>query len=389
MAVECPRCKAENPDGKRFCGDCGGPLEPALLAINQFIGTSLRDQVKSILNENYKDQKLVDLETTQAIASRFSEWAKLLGFFIGIPVAILLLILAALGIKTYTDFLVQVGKTQQDVTAQLKTAQASATKLKVDGESLAADYDKLRARFSDTSAIAAQVELLSQKVDRIGEKLGFTASSKVSPTIRNQIESAFQKYQEYLKSLGYKGTGGKIEVDIREKMDYGAIAYYEPGKRQLVIDSKYATNAPVFYREYMHHVLYSVGLPQDVSDALWAYSAIESALAWYLPCSFVGNPKSEAASWDLTKKRPFGDIHPNLGSAMVDGTEIWGSAFWQARQTLGQKEADKVLFAAWFKLRPNDVINDRGAAFVRLLLELAPAHASQIREIFTSRGLTI
>jgi hypothetical protein len=385
MPVECPRCKAGNPDGKRFCGDCGSPLDPALLAANQFIETSVRSQVQSILNENYKDQKLVEMETTQAIASRFSEWAKLLGFFVGIPVALLLLVLAAFGIKTYSDFEGQVGKAQQDVTAQLRAAEASATKLKADGDSLASDYDKLRTRFSDTSAIAAQLESLSLKVDRIGEKLGFTASSKVSPTVKSQIESAFQKYQQYLQHLGYKGTGG-ISIDIREKMESGAMGYYDPDKRQMVVGSKYANNVLLMYREYMQHVL--VG-SQRASDAQWAYYSIESGLAIYFPCSFVGNPKPELSTWDLTAKRPFGDIQPNLVSAINVGTAVWGSAFWEMRQAIGQKDADQALFDAWFKLQPKDVSNDRGVAFVNLLLESDKAHASQIREIFRRRGLAI
>jgi hypothetical protein len=226
-------------------------------------------------------------------------------------------------------------------------------------------------------------------VDRICEKLVFTASSNVSRTVKSQIEDSFQKYQQYLQILGYKGTGGRIEIDIREKMETGTIAYYLPDKRQLVIDSKYANSAPVLYREYMHHVLYSAGLPQDSSDALWAYYSIESGLAWYFPCSFVGNPKPDVSSWDLTKRRSFGDLQPNIGSAMSDGTEVWGSAFWEMRQTLGQKDADKTIFDAWFELKPKDVINDRGVAFVKLLLKSDGAHAPQIRGIFMRQGLAI
>ncbi len=29
MAIKCPKCKVENPDTKKFCGDCGAPLETA------------------------------------------------------------------------------------------------------------------------------------------------------------------------------------------------------------------------------------------------------------------------------------------------------------------------------------------------------------------------
>ena len=85
MTIECPRCEAANPDGKKFCGECGEALDPALSAVKQFIDVSVRSQILSTVAERYKDQKLLEVETTQAIATRFSEWAKLLGFFIGIP----------------------------------------------------------------------------------------------------------------------------------------------------------------------------------------------------------------------------------------------------------------------------------------------------------------
>src|SRR5207253_9888612 len=117
------RCKAENPGGKRFCGDCGGPLDPTLTAVSQLVDSSVKEQIQSILSERYKDQKLVEIETTQAVAARLSEWTKLFGFFIGIPVAVLLLILAVLGIKSYSDFVAQIGKLQSEATAELKTAQ--------------------------------------------------------------------------------------------------------------------------------------------------------------------------------------------------------------------------------------------------------------------------
>src|SRR5689334_20854541 len=113
MTIECARCNAPNPLEKKFCGDCGAHLDPTFGAIKEIVGSTLREQVEGIITERYKDQKVVELETTQAIASRLSEWAKLFGFFVGIPIAVLILILAILGIRTYTDFSNQVDKAQK------------------------------------------------------------------------------------------------------------------------------------------------------------------------------------------------------------------------------------------------------------------------------------
>jgi hypothetical protein len=162
----------------------------------------------------------------------------------------------------------------------------------------------------------------------------------------------------------------------------------------MVIDSKYAANPVILFREYAHHVL--LGAAALPSDKEWAYYAIESGLAWYLPCSFVDNPKSapEASSWDLTSKRKFQDARPTYDSAVEVGTEAWGSAFWELRQSLGksgdeQYLADKLLFDTWFKLRPDEVRADRGASFIRKLMELDTKDQAQIQAVFAKRGFPL
>jgi uncharacterized membrane-anchored protein YhcB (DUF1043 family) len=392
MAIECARCKAQNADGQKFCGSCGGPLDPAIGALKDIMNSTLRDQVHEIIEQHYKDQKVVEIETTQAIVSRLSDWAKLFAFFVGIPIGLLLLILGVLGIKTYTDFSTQVDKAKADVTAQLAEAQKGAAKLRSEGDSLAGDYQKLRAQFADTAALGEQLRSLTAKVDIIGEKLGFTPTSNVSVETKSRLEEAFAKFQDYLKTLGYRNAIGSLSIDVREKMEVtGTIAYYDPGQRMMVIDGKYLTNSAVVYREYMHHVLYSSGMPKDTESELANYYAIESGLAWYFPCSFIGdpNPARNATSWDLTKKRAFSELKPGVGSAMIDGTEIWGSAFWELRQTLGPIAADKILFDAWFKLTAEEAKTNHGASFVRKLIDLDKAHQTQIRAVFAQRGLTL
>lgn len=107
----------------------------------------------------------------------------------------------------------------------------------------------------------------------------------------------------------------------------------------------------------------------------------------------AGHPElpreSQSQPGFLAKKRQFSEMRPTVSSAMIDGTQIWGSAFWELRTVLGQSVADKLLFEAWFKLKPEDVKAGNRASFVRKLLELAPAHEAQIRAAFTQRGLSL
>src|SRR4051812_34366713 len=127
MAVECARCKTANSSDAKYCSACGNPLNGAVDAFREIPDFILNERVQAIIGQHYKDQKIIEIETTQAIANRFLEWSKLLAFFVGIPVALLFLILGVLGIRTYNDFLAQVDKAKTDVTAQVDKAKTDVT----------------------------------------------------------------------------------------------------------------------------------------------------------------------------------------------------------------------------------------------------------------------
>ena len=74
--MECTRCRTSNPEGKKFCGDCGASLDPQVAAGE----LDLRRQIEVVLEERLKDQKVVEIEVAQAVATRLVDWTKLLGF---------------------------------------------------------------------------------------------------------------------------------------------------------------------------------------------------------------------------------------------------------------------------------------------------------------------
>jgi len=41
MAMKCPSCGADNPDGKKFCGDCGKALPQQLFRMCMKCGRSI------------------------------------------------------------------------------------------------------------------------------------------------------------------------------------------------------------------------------------------------------------------------------------------------------------------------------------------------------------
>ena len=174
-------------------------------------------------------------------------------------------------------------------------------------------------------------------------------------------------------------------------MKTNMLSYYDPDKRLFVIDRRYANDPLPLYHEFMRYVLSPSGVPSGTESRLWAYVAIESGLALYFPSSFLNNPRPSSNTdfdWDLSGARSFTELRPTFVSAQTDGAAIWGAAFWEIRQKLSQEKADKLLFDGWGALRAAEVATDRGAAFVRKLLDLDKANQMQIREIFAWRGMT-
>ncbi len=385
MAIECPRCKAQSPDGKKFCGECGSPLDAGTPESKVQPTEALRDQVQAILEQRYKDQRVVEIETTQAIANRLLEWAKLLAFFVGIPVTLLLMILGVLGINTYRDLSAEIEKAKANFTATVQTA---LTELKSQADFVNGVSRELRTKISDATALQEQFEALSKRVDVIGEKVGFAPASRISNETRRRLEDAFARFRDYVKSLGYRNAPGSTfgVIGVQDKIPGGAPALYDNEKRKLIIGREYVNDLTILYRAYMLHVLASSGPDPNLDD----YPAIFSGLATYFSYSFVDNPSPDTpTAWDLTKKRPFAEIKPTDLSINNDGTEIWGSTFWELRTMLGQNAADKLLLDAWFGLHAVQIKADHGASFVRKLIDLEKTHETEIRAVYARRGLSL
>lgn len=140
---------------------------------------SIRQQVQELLDARLKDSKVVEIETSQAIVARLMEWAKFLGLFVGIPLALLALVLGALGFRTYSDFTNLVKTTQEDVTKRLEYASQHASKIEKEGTELVAQYEALRRQLADVGALSREVKELADKVGKIEEKIAFQPSRTV------------------------------------------------------------------------------------------------------------------------------------------------------------------------------------------------------------------
>jgi len=359
-------------------------------------------RIGDAVGKRLKDAKVVEIEVTRAIAERLFSWAKSFGLIVGVPIGLLGLVLGGLGIKSYADFSTLVGSARKEVTESIEGARKSAVEIAGQAEKLRDDYAKLQTQFGEVSTLALNVQDLSNKVQRIEEKISIQNPQALSADVQQNLENAIAQYREYFARLGYKPPSGRIEIEIDTKNSMNA--YYD-GKK-IVIDKRMADMPDVIYRSYTHRALETVHEWGNLDTSL---NAIESGLSDYFPCSYQDNPRfgvrfvqEFAASLppEFAKRGLLRDMLNTIGldtvvsaEAHVAG-EAWSGAFWEIRGLFGRDRADALFFQTWSEKlddKPTDTLWRR---FAEVLVKKAAAtmgqsEAAQIVTVFKRRGLTL
>jgi hypothetical protein len=393
--MQCSVCNAANPEGKRFCGDCGEPLQA-----NQ---SGIRRLVEQEISARLKDQKLVELETSQAIISRLMDWARIFGYAIGIPLTLLGLVLGFLGVKSYSDF----SKFSTLVETARKDAADRIQQAKKANDDLVAEQTKLRSQLEEISQVSVELQSVSKRLDRL-EKLAFEPSSALTPALQKSLEASFDAFQSYLRTLGYNSKTGKVSIFVDPTLQNNA--YYSEGR--IVIGKPFAEDQDVIFREYTHHAL-TESIPGG-GKALSGVqlSGVESGLGDYYPCSFKNDPVFGAKAARVLKSLygpsqfPHEYIRTLADSSTLDQVPsnqrqiptaigaVWGAAFWQIRNVLGKDTADKLYFDSWLALRAQELAADDPSFFVQKLVDLDKARrggreVAQMRSILEQRRLPL
>jgi hypothetical protein len=372
--------------------------------LSDIVERATRQHVEALLDARLKDSRVVEVETAEGIEERLTRWAK---FYVGIPSAILVAVLALFGISKFADFTNVIEAKKADLEKALSQRQGQIDAIKTKGDALDQQYVDLESRLpryklldQKLEQLAQQQTALAQKVDRV-EKLAFEPSASLPPELEEKLRSALVAFRSYCERVGFKPGKGNITVSLKHD-NTGAISYFDPRRNLMFVNPRYANDLDVLYREYTNHVLTSS--PYQYSAEAFHWIAIESALAAYYPCSFSGKPifgelsarlhPAEFPSWNLENNRSFTEnIASDYTSAFGNGTLVWGGAFWEMRKSVGQTQADKLLLSAWMAVSPEDFLKNDPRIFVNRLLEVAQSggesRAMEIRAIFVRRGLKL
>ena len=207
----CPHCNSPSLDGKKFCADCGMPLDPQMV----HLATLVKSQVDQTIKDSLKDQKVLDIETTQNIVERVMKWAKMFGFIVALPLGILLLIAGIFGFRKVSDIQRVVHDVEQKVghaNADAEQAQKTAADAKSQADSSkqtirTATADALQQLSSATTLekqTAQQIQGSKQSIDTRMAELG----GKIDTATREiaEQETKLASTDELVKTLFSKGT---------------------------------------------------------------------------------------------------------------------------------------------------------------------------------------
>ena len=400
----------------------------------------LDNRIGEAIAARIKDSKVVEIETTQAIAERLFAWAKTYAIALGTLIALLALVLSIIGISNWADFTRKVANAQSEIDDRLqaakqsaaafdqkmgqlqplmsgleqktKTLQLQAADFEAKSAEVAREYAALTEKLGSVESIARNVQDLSKTVKIIQEQIKVDKS--LSPQSQAELQHEIEDFRNYLQSIGYQPPDTVLNVQITPSDD--ANAYYDGEK--LVIGQKLVDMPEVLYREYTQRVLKETK-PAFWSSPDWKIGAIAGGLADYFPCSYLGSsifgtrfvevfasqlPKEWVARGylrNLQNSRMFvGDSASSAEKEMHQAGEVWGGIYWDLRAIVGCKSdvarcgaADKVLLASWIALAadPAATVDVRfGETIVANVREtIGGNQADQLVEAFARRGLKL
>ncbi len=317
-----------------------------------------------------------------------------MGIYAGIPLAILVLTLAFLGIKSFTDLSASIETRRKDISNSLDEARNQAKHLHDEGDALNLEYQKQRENLAKVESLSKDLKVLDNKVDNLAKKVGVNVSgSGLAPGEANAILEALDRFQPYLQSLGVIAGREELRVVVepgKTTQEGNGVAYYDERVKTIHVAKPFASNPDETVSMYAETRMGNVRLLVSSLTLTWLYLHIKRGLAEYFWCSFTDNPQFGAPGnvYKFHESPDFTHVTPFIEER---NTAIWAGAFWELRSSVGKATADKLLAGAWQRLKAAP--RDTGSpSLVQELLNTDQAlnrgsNISQINAVFERRKL--
>jgi hypothetical protein len=219
---------------------------------------------------------------------------------------------------------------------------------------------------------------------RVGSGIEFSPGGElVEDIVKARIQSTVARYRNFLVSIGFSKLDENVSVFIFSEDkpppnvrpdDVQLNAFYS--RNTIYIHKKIVGDVSVALREYTHHAL---SMALDFQG--FAQDEIESALADYLPASFLNSPvigDGLGPLFGLTtnyiRTLATNVAYDNNKSIPVQRRgEAWAAALWACRTRVGQGGVDNVILSAWRQAKSASEPDDSIAArFGKALAAVEP-----------------
>lgn len=415
--LKCVLCGASNAPGSNFCSACGSYLKldanaPKTGALHDLVSR----QVAAAISEKLSDKTVVEVEIAEKIAERTIAWAKLAGFFIGIPVALIAAIIAFFGLKTYADFeklSASVATTQQQVTVaqgEVVKAQTSAqtlvTELEAKREVIDNQVGGLTKQIADVQAQLLKAEQqFNERQTRLEDTFNELLAGRISldPEFQS-LKADFEGYLGYLDGIGFPKKDGETKIVPSDQ--YPDNVMFNAELNEVQVGRTAIADRSSIFAEYMHRVLLpSSTLPVAVTGS---YGAAERALADYLPAGYLDAPHigvtlAKAAGLpflrnlenDITFAQYVDLARADRGGFIYQGGEALGGLFWALGAKTSHQAVAMALATAWTSFKwqlpqpaPDDVteISTFLASVFAALVQQVPDREAAIVAVWDARG---
>ncbi len=147
--MDCIDCKVTNPDGNRFCGQCGAEL-----------GRLLDETIRK---RGFRDRQATEMEITEAVAGRLMKWAAWLGTMAALVVFLFGLLLG----KSYHDVWKAVDTAKTQIQSSIEQGQADIVKISTRTSGLADEINELQEDIDSYRRVNRDIEKLQKQLQSV------------------------------------------------------------------------------------------------------------------------------------------------------------------------------------------------------------------------------
>jgi hypothetical protein len=194
---------------------------------------------------------------------------------------------------------------------------------------------------------------------RLGSSVAFSPSGEViSEALQKRIKDKVTQFKAFLQEKGFSSLGNNVSVFVYSKERpppgrYGMSgeipnSFTDPEKNILFIHLDLTQDDAVALREYAHYALASAIAPE-----LSLQTEVESALADYLPATFLNSPAfGSGLKTDIGLQPEFfrnidkSESYYTVSKDWFHRGVVWAEALWACRQRTSRGVDDLVL-SAW------------------------------------------